>query len=407
MEKKSVRISSRMRAVSESATLKVNALTLKLKTEGLDVINLAVGEPDFNVPAPVKEAVIRAVRGNRSKYTDVAGIRELRQAIADRTNREQKIPPGKNTWKPENVIVSNGGKQALFNAFLSLLDPGDAALIPSPHWVSYPEMARICGASPVIIKTLHKEGFKLTPGLLKKALKKNPKAKILVLNSPSNPAGIVYSAEEFKLLGEVISGEAPGLWVISDEIYGRIVFDGLRAAPFLEAAPELRDRCVTVNSLSKSAAMTGWRAGWSVAPEDATAAMITLQGQSTSNINSLAQYGALEALKMDESTGRMRAENFQKRRDVCIEVLSGAGKLEFIKPKGAFYLYVDFNGYFRPGETSDLFAERLLREALVSTVPGRAFGNEGYLRLSFAANEKILREGCLRILKYLGKREGP
>lgn len=407
------RLSKRLDGVSESATLKLNALVNQMKAQGIDVVNLTAGEPDFPVPPAAKEAVKAAVDADKSRYTPSPGIPELRDAVARKTNAQQ--PSLAQPWKAADVIVTNGGKQALFNSFLALLDSGDEVLIPSPFWLSYPEMVKLAGGVPKHVHAPYSQGFKITPGQLKAAL--TPRTKALVLNSPSNPTGAMYSKAELAALGQVLldTPGAEGVWVVSDEIYDRIVFDERGDLPFtsfLEACPALRDRTITVNGMSKSAAMTGWRVGWSVAPAAVTQGMNTLQGQSTSGINALAQWASVAALKLPESDFAHQVESFRRRRDLTLEILGKAAKIELFTPQGAFYAFVGVRNYFRMGvgndpgnpkglEDSMGFCERLLEGAKVAAVPGTPFGEPGFIRLSFATDERSLREGCERIVKFL------
>ena len=394
-------LARRLDGVSESATLKLNAAVQALKAQGVDVVNLTAGEPDFNVPDAVKEALIEAVRANKSKYTPVAGIPELRQAVADKTNRQQPaMVAASGGWKSADVVVTNGGKQAIFNALMALLNPGDEVVIPSPYWLSYPEIVKLAGGKPKIVRTTVKAGLKMTPEQLKKAL--TPRTRAVILNSPSNPTGVMYSRAELAELGRVLE-KFKKCWVISDEIYDRIVFGEVPFCSFLEAAPSLRDRTVTVNGLSKSASMTGWRVGWSVAPQSLTQGMLTLQGQSTSGINALAQWASVAALKMSEEEFAGWVQSFRRRRDLTLEILRRAGRLELVSPQGAFYVFVGFGSYLRKGEDSMGFAERLLEGAKVAAVPGTPFGGPEFLRLSFATDEKTLREGCERIVRFLSE----
>lgn len=399
------KISSRLLGVSESATLKLNATVQEMRAKGVDVINLTAGEPDFFVHEAGKKAVIDAVAANHSKYTPAAGLPELRKLIADKTNRQQPKVSKAKPWTPGNVIVSNGGKQALFNAFLAILDPTgqDEVVIPSPYWLSYPEMVKIAGGVPRLVRAPFEQGFKLKPEQLESALTARTKA--VLLNSPSNPTGVMYSQEELTQLGKVLERAArekcPDLWVISDEIYDRNVFGKTPFCSFLEAAPQLRDRTITVNGMSKSAAMTGWRVGWSVAGPELTQAMLTLQGQSTSGINALAQWASIAVLKVPEDEFRPQVESFRKRRDIALDILKKAGKIQVIEPEGAFYAFVGFGGFLRKGEDSLEFAQRLLEQAKVAVVPGTPFGEPEFVRLSFATDEESLREGCRRIVDYV------
>lgn len=401
MDKRGPQLAKRMESVSESATLKLNAAVQSMKEKGIDVVNLTAGEPDFNVPDAAKEAVVEALKANKSKYTPAPGIMELRNAVAARTNGQQPAVSKSAPWTGKDVIITNGGKQAIFNALLAILDPGDEVLIPSPYWVSYPDMAKIAGGIPKFIHASYQQSFKITPDQLKAAI--GPKVKVLMLNSPSNPTGAMYSRAELAALGRVLleTPGADGIWVITDEIYDRIVFGEVPFTSFLDAAPELRNRTITVNGMSKSYAMTGWRIGWSVAPQMATQAMITLQGQSTSGINSLAQWASLAALKLPESTFQHQVESFRKRRDLTLDNLKKASKIEIFTPEGAFYAFVGIRKYLKPGEDSIAFAERLLEKAKVAVVPGTPFGDPEFVRISFATDERSLQEGCRRIVDYL------
>jgi aspartate aminotransferase len=395
-------LSRRLDGVSESATLKLNSTVQAMKAQGVDVVNFSAGEPDFWVPDAAKEAVTEALRLNRSKYTPVPGIPELRKAVAEKTNFQQpQMVSRRGGWKPENVVVSNGGKQALFNTFMALLDPGDEVLIATPYWLSYPEMVKLCGAIPKFISAPFSQKFKIQPQQLKSAL--GPKVKMLILNSPSNPTGAMYTREEFRELADVLvsSPEAENIFIVSDEIYDRIVLGEVPFASFLDVAPELKDRTITVNGMSKSASMTGWRIGWSVASETITQGIVTLQGQSTSGINALAQWATLAALKLPEASFSSQIESFKRRRDLLVEILRKGRRIELHTPDGAFYAFAGIGKYLRPGEDSIAFAQRLLEEAKVAVVPGTPFGEPEFIRFSFATDEKTLVEGCNRFIKYL------
>lgn len=393
------RLAKRLEGVSESATLKLNATVQAMKAQGLPVVNLTAGEPDFAVPAEGKRAAIAAIEADKSKYTPASGIAELRERIAARTNGQQPAvsPP----WKASDVIVTNGGKQAIFNALMALVDPGDEVLIPAPYWLSYPEMAKLCGGVPRILPTRFEDGFKLKPTDLEAAL--TERSRILFVNSPSNPTGAMYSQAELKALGDVLLKHPRGgrVWVISDEIYDLITFGEPPFCSFLQAAPALRSRTVTVNGMSKSAAMTGWRVGWSVAPANVTAAMSTLQGQSTSGINSVAQWASVAALDLPPGSFTQQVDSYRRRRDLVLEILARDPTIKVVAPQGAFYIFAGVEAHFHDGEDSIAFAQRLLEQAQVAVVPGTPFGAPGFLRLSFATEEGALREGCRRLVEYL------
>ena len=394
----------RLDGVSESATLKLNAMVQALKASGVDVVNLTAGEPDFPVFEAAKKAVREALDANRSKYTPVPGIPELRTLVAKKTNLQQPALSTLRPWKAENVVVSNGGKQAIFNTLMALVNPGDEVLIPSPYWLSYPEMTKLVGGIAQFMETTYEGRFKITPELLNKTLSHSRgRARILILNSPSNPTGAMYSKEEFVALGKVLREHpaARDLWIISDEIYDRIVLSDVPFCSFLEACPELSERTVTVNGLSKSGAMTGWRVGWSVAPLSLTQAIGTFQGQSTSGINALAQWASVAVLALPESAFEEQTKIYRSRRQIVLEALEPIKKLQVFRPDGAFYVFLGVGHYLKSGEDSLGFAERLLEGAKVAVVPGTPFGRPDFLRLSFATDEKSLAEGCKRIGEFL------
>ncbi len=392
------KLAQRLDGVSESATLKLNALVQQLKARGEDVINLTAGEPDFGVQEAANEAVRTALLQKKSKYTPVAGIPELRAAVAEKTNRQQPALAAKEPWKPADVVVSNGGKQVIFNALQALVNPGDRVLIPSPYWLSYPEMTKLAGGTPVVLPTKIENGYVLSPELLRKELAAGG-ARVLILNSPSNPTGAMYRREQLAAIGEVIA-RAPGaerLVVISDEIYDRICFGEVPFTSFLDACPELRDRVITVNGMSKSHAMTGWRVGWSVAAPWITQALITLQGQSTSGINALAQAASVSSLALPEAQFAEQVSAYRRRRDLLISLLAKNPAYEVFKPQGAFYLWVGVGKLLKSGEDSMGFCERLLETARVAAVPGTPFGAPNFIRLSFATDEATLERAAQRL----------
>jgi aspartate aminotransferase len=394
----------RLDNVSESATLKLNALVQQFKAQGKDVINLTAGEPDFPVPDACKRAVEEALRKDLSKYTPAAGWPDLRSRVARKTNQQQpSVVKSQGEWKSSHVVVTNGGKQAIFNALMALVDPGDEVIITAPYWLSYPEMVKLCGGIPKIVNTSFEQRFRMSPEQLKAAL--GPKTRAILINSPSNPTGAMYTREELAALGDVVlsHAEASRAWVISDEIYDRIILGEVPFTSFAEACPAMASRTVTVNGLSKSAAMTGWRVGWSVAPEPITAVMGTVQGQTTSGINSLAQAASMAALDLPESAFAEQVSTYRRRRDLALEILGKAARLKVMVPMGAFYVFVGVEQHFKPGEDSSGFCERALTEAGVALVPGGPFGDPGSVRLSFATDEASLAAGCRRLSDFLGR----
>jgi aspartate aminotransferase len=393
-------LARRIRQIPPSATLALNAKANLLKAQGVDVVNFGVGEPDFDTPQNIREAAIRAIREGFTRYTPVGGILELKEAICQRFHGDYGL-----SYRPPEIMVSCGGKHALYNLFQVLFDPGDEVLIPAPYWVSYPPMVMLAEAVPVLIPTREENGFKLTAAELKARL--TPRSKALILNSPSNPTGILYRKEELAALGEVILEH--GLYVVSDDIYDKIRFDG---APFVNLAmlgPELKARTFVLNGLSKTYAMTGWRLGYLAGPEEAIQAAINLQSQSTSNPNSIAQKAGVEALTgPQEAVAAMVAEFAWRRDDIYRRLLAIPG-VSSVKPGGAFYIFPNLSrGYqklnSRPGQSpSQALAEYLLEEAQVAAVPGAEFGEDSCIRLSFATSRERIATGVRRIFEALEK----
>ncbi|MBS1961175.1 MAG: pyridoxal phosphate-dependent aminotransferase [Bdellovibrionales bacterium] len=397
----SFKAAKRLDGVSESATLKLNALVQAMRARGEDIVNLTAGEPDFPAPEEAKAAIRRALDENKNKYTPVAGIPEVRERIAKKTNVQQpNVVAAHGEWKASEVVVTNGGKQAIYNAAMALLNPGDEVLIPAPYWLSYPEMVKLAEGKPVVVETKAESKFKVTVEGLRKAL--TPKTKLLILNSPSNPTGTTYTRAEFEAIGKWLEKEAPNVWVLSDEIYDRILYGQDPFVSFLDAAPALRNRSITVNGLSKAAAMTGWRIGWTVAPAELTQAMLTLQGQSTSGINSLAQYAAVAALDLAEEKFAEMVAAFRRRRRMALEILAKAEKLKVVPPEGAFYVFLGIEAFVKPGEDSMTLSENLIREAKVAVVPGTPFGAPNWVRISIATDDDTLKKGCERLVSFFG-----
>lgn len=405
-----LQLSMRLGSVKESATLRLNGMVQKMKAQGIDVANFTTGEPDFPVREEVKQAVISAVHANRSKYTPVAGIPELRQAVADEMSfRQSQL----DRWNSSHVVVSNGAKQAIFNALFCLVNPGETVLVPAPYWLSYPEMVRMVGGEPETLQMTVSEGYRLQAEVLASALQKARQesrvVRALFLNSPSNPTGAILSREDLTAIGQVIREHQAQvketLWVISDEIYDQLVFPGSESVSFLNACPDLVNQTVTINGLSKSDSMTGWRVGWSVTRTDLSKKMEIVQGQMTSGIASLVQWGALAALDLKknlraksqvDSHFEAQLDEYRKRRDRAYVVLSQSQVLDLFMPQGAFYLFVGVNRAFSSGEDSVQYCERVLEKARVALVPGEAFGAPQCVRLSFATDLKTLEEGCQR-----------
>jgi len=396
-------LARRIRQIPSSATLALNAKANQLKAQGVDVVNFGVGEPDFDTPENIREAACRAIRDGFTRYTPVGGTLEFKEAIGKKFQEDYGL-----AYRPAEIMVSCGGKHALYNLFQVLFDEGDEVLVPVPYWVSYPPMIMLAGAKPVVVHTREADGFKLTPGELKRHLSQRTKA--LILNSPSNPTGAMYSRAELAALGEVIMGN--GLYVISDDIYDKIRFDG---APFHNMAmlsPELKDRTFVLNGLSKTYAMTGWRIGYLAGPEEAVQAATKLQSQSTSNPNSIAQKAGVEALSgPQDAVAAMVAEFAWRREDIYARVRQIPG-VTSTKPDGAFYIFPNFSAYYdrlhpKPGQArSSALAEYLLEKSQVAAVPGVEFGEDNCIRLSFATSRERIATGVGRIaaaLEELGK----
>ncbi|BAS28820.1 pyridoxal phosphate-dependent aminotransferase [Limnochorda pilosa] len=387
-------LARRIDRIEPSPTLAMSARARALTQQGVDVVDLGVGEPDFDTPEPIKEAAVRALRDGRTKYTASAGIPELREAIAQKLRRENGLP-----YAREDVLVTVGAKHAVYLALQALCNPGDRVLLPAPYWVSYAEQVRLVDAEPVFLPTREEDGFKLTPETLAAHV---AGARALILNSPNNPTGAVYTPQELGALGEVLDRE-PGCWLLSDEIYEPFVYDGARHASLLALRPELRERAVLIHGFSKTYAMTGWRLGYAAGPRPLVAAMVNLQSHSTSNATSFAQVAAVEALQGSQRPVEEMVRVFQQRRDLLLSGLARLPGLRCTRPAGAFYLFPNVSGVFGRSYRGEVvhgsqdLAERLLDGVATATVPGTAFGTEGYLRLSYAASTERLEEGLHRL----------
>jgi aspartate aminotransferase len=381
----------------------LNAKANELRAQGVDVVNFGVGEPDFDTPDNIRQAAIRAIEEGFTRYTPVGGILELKEAIIKSFQESYGL-----SYTPADVMVSCGGKHALYNLFQVIFDLGDEVVVPAPYWVSYPPMLMLAEAVPVIISTREDNGFKLTADELKAHL--TARTKGIILNSPSNPTGMVYSRAELEALAEVILTH--DLMVISDDIYDRILFDGASFVNLAMLSPELKSRTFVLNGLSKTYAMTGWRIGYAAGPEKAIQAATKLQSQSTSNPNSIAQKAGVEALNGPQDAVAKMVAEFAWRRDDVYQRLSAIPGVTTPKPGGAFYIFPNFSAYYdrlelREGQThSQALAEYLLEEAQVAAVPGAEFGEDRCIRLSFATSRERLDTGVSRIqtaLENLGK----
>lgn len=382
--------------ISPSPTLAITSRVMELKRAGVDVIGLGAGEPDFDTPDFVKEAAIQAIRDGKTKYTNVDGTPELKAAIAAKFARDNGL-----TYTADQISVNVGGKHALFNAMVATIDAGDEVVIPAPYWVSYPDVVQFAGGVPVIVKAGPEQGYKLTPEALDAAI--SPKTKWVILNSPSNPTGAGYTADELKALGEVILRH-PHVWVFADDMYEHIVYDGFRFATIAQVCPELYERTLTVNGCSKAYAMTGWRIGYAGGAPWLIKAIAKLQSQSTSNPCSVAQAAATAALTGDQSFLAERNLAFQARRDMVVSMLNEIDGMTCPTPEGAFYVYPSFApliGKTTPSgrliDSDEAFVGYLLDDAKVAAVQGAAFGLSPAMRISYATSDALLREACTRI----------
>ncbi|KQO51460.1 MULTISPECIES: pyridoxal phosphate-dependent aminotransferase [Sphingomonas] len=382
--------------ISPSPTLAITSRVMELKRAGVDVIGLGAGEPDFDTPDFVKEAAIQAIRDGKTKYTNVDGTPELKAAIAAKFARDNGL-----TYKADQISVNVGGKHTLFNAMVATIDAGDEVVIPAPYWVSYPDVVQFAGGVPVIVKAGPEQGYKLTPEALDAAI--TPKTKWVILNSPSNPTGAGYTADELKALGEVIL-KHPHVWVFADDMYEHIVYDGFRFATIAQVCPELYERTLTVNGCSKAYAMTGWRIGYAGGAPWLIKAIAKLQSQSTSNPCSVAQAAATAALTGDQSFLAERNLAFQARRDMVVSMLNAIDGMTCPTPEGAFYVYPSFApliGKSTPSgrliDSDEAFVGYLLDDAKVAAVQGAAFGLSPAMRISYATSDALLREACTRI----------
>ncbi|MCA3556211.1 pyridoxal phosphate-dependent aminotransferase [Aestuariivirga sp.] len=394
-------ISDSLNRIQPSATIAISNKAMQLKAEGKDVIGLAAGEPDFDTPQNIKDAAIRAIQAGKTKYTPVDGIPELKQAIIDKFRRENNLD-----YKSAQVSVGSGGKQVLFNALMATVNPGDEVIVPSPYWVSYPDIVMLAGGTPVFVEGKAENGFKLEAAGLEKAI--TPKTKWLILNSPSNPSGAAYSRAELKALTDVLLRH-PHVWVLSDDMYEHLVYDGFEFTTPAQVEPGLHDRTLTMNGVSKSYCMTGWRIGYGAGPEQLITAMAKLQSQSTSNPSSIAQWAAVEALNGPQDFIPENNGIFRQRRDLVVSMLNQAGGLSCATPEGAFYVYPSCAGCI--GKTApsgnvirndEDFVTELLAAEGVAAVHGAAFGMSPFFRISYATATGTLEDACGRIQRFCG-----
>ena len=397
--------SRRMSRIKASPAAMISARAMEMARAGRDVIALSAGEPDFDTPDPIKIAAIRAIVEGKTKYPPLTGIPELREAICRKLERENEL-----RYAPDEVIVSNGGKQVVYNALAATLDPEDEVVVPAPFWVSYPDMTLLAGGTPVVAPADAANGFRLTPEQLERAI--TVKTKWLILNNPGNPSGAVYSAGDLAGLASVLRRH-PHVWVLADDIYEHIVYGGGPFATIAQVAPDLHERTLTMNGLSKAYCMTGWRIGYGAGPKDLIAAMAKVQSQTTSGASSISQWAGVEALDGDQTFIRDNLAVFEKRRDLAASMLDQANGLSCRAPNGAFYLYVDCAGTVgkrMPNggviENDGDFAGFLLEREEVAVVHGEAFGLSPYFRVSYALATNRLEEACRRIQRACASLSG-
>ena len=394
-------ISDSLNRIQPSATIAISTKAMQLKAEGKNVIGLAAGEPDFDTPQNIKDAAIKAIQAGKTKYTAVDGIPELKQAIVDKFKRENNLD-----YKPSQVSVGTGGKQVLFNALMATVNPGDEVIVPAPYWVSYPDIVMLAGGTPVFVEGKVENGFKLQAADLEKAI--SPRTKWLILNSPSNPSGAAYSRAELKALTDVLL-KHPNVWVLSDDMYEHLVYDEFEFTTPAQVEPKLYDRTLTMNGVSKSYCMTGWRIGYAGGPEQLIKAMAKLQSQSTSNPSSIAQWAAVEALNGPQGFIADNNKVFKERRDLVVSMLNQAKGLSCPTPEGAFYVYPSCMGCI--GKTApsgnvirsdEDFVTELLAAEGVAAVHGAAFGMSPFFRISYATATETLDDACRRIQRFCG-----
>ncbi|PVA06933.1 pyridoxal phosphate-dependent aminotransferase [Thalassorhabdomicrobium marinisediminis] len=392
-------LSATLDRVKPSPTIAISTKAAELRASGRDIISLSAGEPDFDTPQNIKDAGIAAIQAGKTKYTAPDGLPELKQAICDKFARDNGL-----TYAPQQISVGTGGKQILYNALMATLNAGDEVVIPAPYWVSYPDMVRLAGGTPVIAGTTLDTGFKLTPEALERAI--TDQTKWLIFNSPSNPTGAGYSWAEVQALTDVLLRH-PHVWVMSDDMYEHLAFDGFTFCTPAQVEPRLYARTLTTNGVSKAYAMTGWRIGYAGGPEPLIAAMRKIQSQSTSNPCTISQWAAIEALTGPQTYLAENARLFQRRRDLVVGMLNDARGITCPTPEGAFYVYPDISGCI--GKTSgagtaivddEAFATALLDETGVAVVFGAAFGLSPAFRVSYATSDAALQEACLRIQRF-------
>ncbi|VAX31336.1 Aspartate aminotransferase [hydrothermal vent metagenome] len=395
-----MKFSKRIEAVKTSLTLEITALANELKAKGEDVIGFGAGEPDFNTPDNIKEAAIRAIRDNNTRYTPVGGTNALKDAVIHKFRQDNGLD-----YQRNQIVVSCGAKHSFFNLAQVLWDQGDEVLVPAPYWLSYPEMIILAGGQPVIVPTTQNTGFKITPELIESAVTGRTRA--IIINSPSNPTGSAYTRKELEAIAQCALKHK--LLIISDEIYEKIVFDGFEQVSIASLGKEVQENCVVINGMSKCFCMTGWRIGYLAAPAEIARQVTKLQSQSTSNPTSISQAASIEALTGPQDYISPMVAEFSKRRDVLVELLENIAGVGCYRPVGSFYTFPDFSAYYGKSYQGEKiagsvdFARFLLKDAQVALVPGIAFGADNNVRLSFATSQEVIKKGMGRIAEAVAK----
>lgn len=384
-----IKLAARVGEVTPSITLAIAAKAKAMKAEGIDVCSLSTGEPDFDTPEHIKAAAKEALDAGKTKYGPVAGEPQLKAAIARKLLSDNNL-----NYQPENILVTNGGKHSLYNLMMAAIDPGDEVIIPAPYWLSYPEMVKLASGKPVIVRTDAYTGYKITPEQLTRAI--TPKTKLFVLNSPSNPTGMVYTRAELKALAEVIVDR--DILVVADEIYEKIIYDGAQHVSIGSLGKEIFDRTLISSGFAKAYSMTGWRVGYLAGPIELIKASSTIQGHSTSNVCTFAQYGAIAALESSQESVEEMRQAFAQRREVIFELLDAVPGISCIKPDGAFYMFVNIS---KTGMNSLEFCDAFLEQQQVAVIPGIAFGADDHIRLSYATDLGTIKKAVERLDKFV------
>ncbi|MEP0911735.1 pyridoxal phosphate-dependent aminotransferase [Leptolyngbya sp. GB1-A1] len=384
-----MKLAARIGDVTPSLTLAIDTKAKAMKREGIDVLSFSVGEPDFDTPAHIRAAAEAALKQGKTRYGAVAGEPRLREAIAHKLQQDNALP-----YQPENIVVTNGGKHSLFNLLMTLIEPGDEVIIPAPYWVSYPEMVKLAGGTPVIVSTTVEGGFKISPEQLQQAI--TPRTRMFILNSPSNPTGMVYAPAEVRALAAIVAQH--DIWVVSDEIYEKILYDGAEHLSIGAVSPELFEKTIVSSGFAKTYAMTGWRIGFLAAPLPIVKAVSTLQGHSTSNVCTFAQYGAIAAYEGSQDCVTEMVNAFAERRKVVLDYVNAIPGFACPPPNGAFYVFPNIG---KLGVKSLDFCDALLEKKQVAAVPGIAFGADDCIRLSYAASLDAIHEGMQRLTDFV------